>query len=305
MTTDQIIQYYVNLLIMQYYGLPKASATIAASVGPIIMDQLPLQVMNGFNLIPTVQTLTLSAVPASGDFTFRYGVVPSSTLHWNSTAAQIQTVLNTLIGFNAVVVTGSMASKSVAITFSSVTLARVLLAINSNTIEDGSTNPVNLVVAGNTAQGVQLDIIGKYCGVSRTGNGFNGPITLDDADFLSLIQVAIIRNNSGSSLATIQNLLHTYFPNELFVFDFANMNMSYMMSSAVGSQNLAQLFVSEGLLPKPMGVQLATLIYAPIVNTFFGFRTYDLPGVNNSPFNTYDLYNLNSPWLSYNNGVVT
>ena len=155
------------------------------------------------------------------------------------------------------------------------------------------------------AVGAQLDILGKYAGVTRTGYGFNGsPITLDDADFLTLIQMAIAKNNAGSSLSVIQALIHQFFPGEMLVFDYANMQMSYLVNSSIGSANLVQpFFVTEGLLPKPMTVQLAVVIYAPIINAFFGFRTYDLPATNSSPFNTYDSYNMGAPWLSYDNAI--
>ena len=165
-------------------------------------------------------------------------------------------------------------------------------------------NAFNLI-GPSPAIGAQLDILGKYAGITRSGYDFNGnAITLDDADFLSLIQMAIIRNNAGSSLATIQALLNQFFPGEILVFDYANMSMSYLVSSSLGSQNLVQLFVTEGLLPKPMGVQISTVIYAPIITTFFGFRTYSLPAHNSTPFNTYSSYQTNRPWLSYKNAVI-
>ncbi len=209
MTNQQLIDYYANLLILQYIGKAKAYATIQGLVTPVIMDQLPTQVMNGFNLT---------------------GASP--------------------------------------------------------------------------AVGVQLDVLGKYAGVSRNGYGFNGPITLNDADFLTLIQMAIIRNFSGSSLFDIQALIAQFFPGSILVFDYQNMQMSYLISSTVGSQDLVQMFVVQKLLPKPMGVGLANVIYAPIVTTFFGFRTYALAAHNSSPFNTYGSYQTNRPWLSYANAIV-
>lgn len=173
MTTQDIINYYANLLIIQYIGKPKAYATVQATVAMAIMDQLPDQVQNAFNM-------------------------------------------------------------------------------------DG------------TAVGVQLDVLGKYAGVSRTGFGLTGqPITLDDDDFFTLIKLAILTNSSGSDLATIQKLLNEFFPGELFVFDHKEMRMSYLIDSDVGSQELIQLFITEGLLPKPMGVQLAAPIYTPDLK-FFG-----------------------------------
>lgn len=48
MTTNELIAYYQDLLIMQYSSLPRASATIAAYVKRVIADQLVAQVRDGF-----------------------------------------------------------------------------------------------------------------------------------------------------------------------------------------------------------------------------------------------------------------
>lgn len=208
MTTEELKEYYADLLIMQYSEQPNAYDMIKALVGPVIMDQLPSQVESAFN------------------------------------------------------VTG--------------------------------TNP---------AVGVQLDVIGKYAGVTRTGNGFNGPISLNDADFLKLVQMAIIRNRSGSSLATIQLLLNQFFEDEIFVFDYANMNMSYLIDTVIGSQDLIDLFVTQNLLPKPMGVGIS-VIADDVINLYFGYVTYDAPTqVNSTPFNNYDTYDTSWRWVSYSNAV--
>lgn len=204
-TTQELIDYYAKLLVLQYVGKPKAFATIQATAKMFIMDQLPTAVENAFNV--------------------------------------------------------------------------------------------------QTAVGVQLDVLGKYAGVTRTGVGFSGNITLDDSDFQVLIQLATIKNSAGSSLYDIQNLLNTFFPGEILVFDYANMRLSYLVSSAVGSQDLVQLFVTEGLLPKPMGVQLSVTIYAPDIKIFFGCCDYLVNVVNNSPLNTYEDYQTNRPFLRYENGV--
>jgi len=81
--------------------------------------------------------------------------------------------------------------------------------------------------------------------------------------------------------------------------------MSYLIDSNIGSQDLAELFVSKGLLPKPMGVQLTTTTVAPIIDAFFGFSDYfTLPSQNNiSPFNDYYDYHMDYPWLSYEDGI--
>lgn len=206
MNTQDLINYYANLLILQYLQEPKAFANIQTVVSPVIMDQLPDDVQNAFAI--------------------------------------------------------------------------------------------------GTATGVQLDVLGKYAGVSRMGNGINGPITLDDADFTSLIKIAIITNSSGSSLATIQQLLNEFFPGQLFVFDFLDMRMGYFMSSAVGSLDLVQIFINEGLLPKPMGVLLSSLIYVPTLDNIFAYRTYSNQPANISGYSSYASYPTDHPWLSYSDTIV-
>ena len=203
MTTEEIIDYYAQLLILQYIGKNKAYATIKTLVKTVVMDQLPISVQDAFNI--------------------------------------------------------------------------------------------------DTATGVQLDVLAKYAAVSRTGYGLMGPITLDDDDFRSLIKLGIIVNNSGSSLSIIQDLLNTYFPGQIFVFDYANMRLSYYIDSDVGSQDLAEMFVYQGLLPKPMGVQLSVVVYWPVLDNFFGFCTYDDETPANHGFNTYDDYDMDCPWISNSN----
>lgn len=199
--TSDLINYYANLLIIQYIGKPKAYATIQTMVTPVIMDQLPLIVQNAFNLL---------------------GI--------------------------------------------------------------------------DTAVGSQLDTLGKYAGVTRTGYGFFGPITLDDMDFLKLIQMAIVKNTAGSSLAGIQLYLNLFFPNEVFIFDYADMNISYLINTSIGSQNLIDIFITENLLPKPMGVG-ASVIAHNVINKFFALRTYAAPAsANTTPLNSYASYQ--TSWLS-------
>lgn len=206
MTTDELVGYYTNLLILQYNTLPKAKATIDGLVRPVIMDQLPLLVQAAY--------------------------------------------------------------------------------------------------AVDTAVGVQLDVLGKYVGVSRNTYDFSGPISLSDTDFRVLIRLAITNNNSGSSLYDIQNVIHIFFASALQVFDYANMQMDYFFDTSIGSNHLAEVFVKQKLLPKPMGVQLGSLIYVPNVTNIFGFRTYVLAQMNISPFNSYSTYHTDWTWISYSNAIV-
>jgi len=199
MTNEEIIRYYADLLIMQYIGKAKAYATIKALVNPVVMDQIPTQVQDAFNLDDCV--------------------------------------------------------------------------------------------------GDQLDIIGKYTGSNRSGNGFTAPITLSDDDYRQFIRICIVSNHNESSLHAIQSLINGFFGLNILVFDYQNMHMNYFINYSVGSQDLIQMFITERKLPKPMGVRLAA-VYAP-TTSFFGFRTYGYDTPNNFPLNSYSDYKMNYPMLSY------
>lgn len=305
MTTQDLVNYYANLLILQYTGKPKAYATIQTTATPLVMPQV------------TENTITFPVIPTSGAFKLTYGAQNSASIAWNALTSTIQSDLQALTGLSAITVTGSIAGGSLVVVFNGVEPVATLLQVTSNTLMASSNlvvptvvetdvqlpitveNSFNLV-GNSTAQGVQLDILGKYAGVTRFGYGLNGaPITLDDTDFLSFILMSIIKNSSGSSLATIQAFLHQYFDNAVLVFDYKDMRMSYFLNSNIGSQQLAQIFVTSNTLPVPMGVQIGTIIYAPDITDLFGFRTYELPGYNVTSFNSYASYNMASPWLTY------
>lgn len=159
-----------------------------------------------------------------------------------------------------------------------------------------------------TATGVQLDILGKYVGVSRSGIGASGPLTLDDTDFLTLIRFAIATNNFGSSLKDITGRLYEFFGDELLVIDLgavAPMQMTYVFSRAFFSDAVLELVVAEGRLPKPMGVGIAA-IAPPALDVLFGYCSYQTatptdpmtPSVK--PYNcgsSYTLGDVSSSWV--------
>lgn len=314
MDSGSLIDYYASLLILQYLQQPKAVATIETLVAPVVIVQLA----------NTVQTLTFSGTPASGAFTLVYGLATSASIAWNASNATIEAAIAAIIGSLIVVsVTRSLATGSLQILFNNVD-GISLLTIGSNTLETASSVPITISVSGNAdlgplalqvqnaynligdspAVGVQLDVLGKYAGVTRYGNDFSGPVVLDDTDFLTLIKMVIVQNNSGSSLYDIQVLLNTFFPGSFLIFDYADMHMDYWFNSSIGSATLAEFFVEQNRLPKPMGVQLGATIYVPNVHRVFGFRTYTAPAVNSTPFNSYTAYDTDTHWLSYKDGVV-
>lgn len=155
-----------------------------------------------------------------------------------------------------------------------------------------------------TAIGVQLDVLGEYIGLSRNAQTFTGPVTLDDNDYRTLLKVKTVENSSKGSLYDIQQILTGFFGDDLLVFDYADMSLDYFFNSSIGSETLAEVFVKDGLLPKPMGVGLRALIYAPNITSFFSLRTYDYPIVNGSTYNTYDDYEMDRPFLTYDYAIT-
>ena len=200
MTNEELADYYASLLILQYATKPKAVATIQTTVTPVIMNQLPTAIQDGFDL--------------------------------------------------------------------------------------------------DTAVGVQLDTMGKYVGASRRGYTSTGaPVVLNDADFRQLIKLLIIKNNSGSSLATIQSLIAGAFPGQIFVSDNQSMGLNYVLLESIGTPDLLEVIVTGGYLPAPMGVEVSASIVPVHANPFFGFRTAEAPDPTVAPFNTAEFYQLTYPWL--------
>jgi len=59
-TTEELITYYSDLLIMQYNNKPRAIATVQAYVSEVIADQIVQQVSDGFDLATAIgQQLTM------------------------------------------------------------------------------------------------------------------------------------------------------------------------------------------------------------------------------------------------------
>jgi hypothetical protein len=307
-TTLELVDYYASLLILQYHGSPANAGAIKTIVTPVIMAQT------------SVQDVLFSLVPTTGTFTLGYNGNFSAAINWNDSAATVQTKLQAVSGLGAVTVSGSIASKTLSVTLAGIVPPAQSLSLGANSLLATAT-PVEITIeevdeilplavqdgfnltGANTAVGAQLDILGKYAGVTRTGQGFTSQITLSDSDFLTLIRMAIIKNSAGSSLATIQSFLQQFFPGQILVFDYKLMRMSYFITTGLGSPDLVQLFVSERLLPVPMAVGVS-IIYTPVIDQFFQFRTYEAPAILGNPFNDYASYQTTWPWLSYANAVI-
>jgi Protein of unknown function (DUF2612) len=304
MTTLELIEYYANLLILQYSGKARAYSTILSSVTPIVIPQ------------QSQQSISFTPAPTSGTFVLSYAGVNSSSINWNDSAATIQTALQTIPTLSTVLVSGAISS-GLTIDFVGVTpvVSLLVVAIN-NLISSGSSVVISILQTDqtlpisvqnafdiNTAIGVQLDVIGKYVGVSRIINTPTGTITLNDSDFRVIIKFAIVQNSSGSALGTIESNMNLFFPGQFIITDYQIMYMSYVLSSSLGSANLFTALIQEKLIPKPMGVRIS-IFTPPLAQNYFGFSTYNGLNPSAKPFNTYDNFNTNWLWLSYANAIT-
>lgn len=294
MTTLEIVQYYRNLLILQYKNKQNASGTIGLLASHAVLAQT------------SVQTMTFDAIPSSGSFNILIGLT-SLPIQWDSTTSFIVGSVQSVAGYGAVTVVGSIANQLLTFTFTGIVNPPVpLLIVTDNTL-DAEITVVDIdqvlllaiqdafnITGPNTAKGVQLDVVGTYMGVKRT----YGTITLSDADFLSLIKIAIVQNNTESSMGIIEQNMDMFFPDQFIITDNLNMTMSYLFSQTIGSTDLFKVMVREGLLPHPMAVG-TSVVLVPVLSDVFGFSTYD--GLNTfvKPFNTYDVYNTTWKWISY------
>lgn len=310
MTPQELVAYYVSLLIIQYLNLPRATATIETGVTPALILQ-------------NTQHISFLPLPTVGTFILSYNAVDSGVMNFNATAAQVQVALRTIPALANVIVQGSI-SAGFDVDFTNVLGATLLLVVATNTLFDGviptviTITPINAILPvvvqdafnidpllGPVAIGKQLDIIGKYAGVTRTALTVFGNITLNDADFLTLIQFAIVQNTAGSSLGDIEKNMDRFFSGKFLISDFKNMNMSYILDSTLGSREFFAVLVQEKLIPKPMAVGLSVIL-APDVTNFFGFFRYatGIPAVpKNKPLNRYASWNFTWRFLSYKDAL--
>lgn len=150
-----------------------------------------------------------------------------------------------------------------------------------------------------SAQGPQLDILGKYIGISRKVNSFTSFVVLSDIDYRLLLKIKIATNNLGSSFLDIQDFINNNLSGTLKAFDHKDMSMSFFMSSQIISQTLAQVIVQQDLLPRPMGVGSSAIVYLNSTNNVFGFRSYSFDSQDQVGFNTYSNYNTEYQFLKY------
>jgi hypothetical protein len=137
----------------------------------------------------------------------------------------------------------------------------------------------------NTAQGVQLDIIGQIVGQSRTVNfqpTNGGSPILDDVDYQTLLLAKVAINLWDGQIETLEPLWQVLYPNgDIIVHDNQDMTMNVIIS---GNLTMTQRdLVRNGyIVPRPEGV---------LINYYFGDEPFFAYDIENQYFAGYDTGN--------------
>lgn len=154
-----------------------------------------------------------------------------------------------------------------------------------------------------SAEGDQLDKLGKYIGIERRVKTYGSDVTLSDDDYRLLLKIKRSKNILGPCLGEIDEFINTFLKNVVIVFDHKNMSMSYALNSTVVSNTLAQAIMKQDILPRPMGVSKASIIYIDNLDNVFGFRSYTFNEGTQVGFNSYSNYNPAFRLLTYGDTI--
>lgn len=171
-------------------------------------------------------------------------------------------------------------------------------ALTDKVIADGLLIDVINGFNIDTAVGKQLDMLGKYIGLSRVVKvKVSSPETtvLTDDQYRLLLKLKLVCNTSYSATSQIRSALYQLFPNDIRVFDDRTMQMEYELSMMFNG--LENVIIAEELLPFPMGLGF-NVVVVPDLLQLYGYYGYD--GLNNN-HNGYSSYTdgFRGKFLSY------
>lgn len=142
-------------------------------------------------LTNVVNTVGLSAVAASGTFKVTYNAVSSATINWNDTASQIQTKVQAVTGLSNVLVTGSIASQSLALQMAGI-YSPSAITITSNSLLTAGSASITATVTPTTYEHIGAAITRTAGLVQYFGVMQNATLTvIGQADMLE--EAAVIQ----------------------------------------------------------------------------------------------------------------
>ena len=211
---SNIVQNYVDLLIIQYADKPKARATIDLFARELLANGIMFDVQNGYNLD-------------------------------DAEGVQLD-VIGKYVGIDRFYDSNE------------------ITGVRFGYSDASSIEPVG--TTGYANAGDFLTKVTDFLSASEVvGNGF----ALSDDDFRTLIRLKIILNYSNFSNKEIDDALFAAFGNSLYFEDNFNMSLECFTSSDFST--IINAASDKGLLPIPIGVRLNHLIQK---NIYFGYSNF-------------------------------
>lgn len=142
-----------------------------------------------------------------------------------------------------------------------------------------------------SAMGSQLDELGVWVGFARyIFVPSLGTVTLNDADYQTLLRAKILANHWDGTNASLQVILASLFPGtsvKLFAIDNQDMTMDIVITNGTLTSTQLALVESGLLIPRPEGVLIAG--YIQLTGPLFGtdFETSDIAGPDVGAFATF------------------
>lgn len=182
---DSVITVSSNEVAQRGKAITGSNITSGSRITEIIGSnqlRLSLPTVTTGNFTKTVaayQTVAFSVSPTSGTFKLNYKGTDTANINWNDSAATIQTKLRAISGLSTVLVTGTIASKLLTITFDSVALPVAALTVSANALAPSVGVTVTLIdalVAGSSTV-VLPNTTSVAVGQKVEGVGVNAVIT--------------------------------------------------------------------------------------------------------------------------------
>jgi hypothetical protein len=176
------------------------------------------------------QTIAFSVAPTSGTFKLGYNGVDTASIAWNATAATIQTAIRAISGLATIVVTGTIASKLLTITFNGVASpfalsvsinallpSSVLTPVLFEALVSGSSSVVlpntTSVAVGHKVEGTGVNAtITAWNATTKTAT-LSSPITQTGSDVVLAFRI----HRNAISVTQITNPGNSSFPGSIMV----------------------------------------------------------------------------------------
>lgn len=150
--------------------------------------------------------------------------------------------------------------------------ADLILKIRDYTTVNTSTGPEEKDIFDiDVANGVMLDILGKYLGVNRYYKNEDDEIVpLTDDEYRILLKFKAISNTSNASHYEIDMAFYNFFGTKVRATSAGNMQMTIFVPS--NASNVIEAAIQQKCLPTPLGVEANKIVIQD--KRFFGFVNY-------------------------------